>query len=68
LLIAAGAGNLEHLSDVLHAEALALLYALKISTQMGCMRVIFETDSMMLKQAISSDEYKLAPLGALFKR
>jgi ribonuclease HI len=67
LLIVAGAGNLEHLSDALHAEALALLYALKISTQMGCVRVIFETDSMMLKQAISSDEYKLAPLGALFQ-
>jgi ribonuclease HI len=67
VLISAGAGNLEHLSNALHAEALALLYTLNISAQMGCTRVIFETDSRILKQAISSDEYKLAPFGALFQ-
>uniref|UniRef100_A0ACD5XYZ3 Uncharacterized protein n=1 Tax=Avena sativa TaxID=4498 RepID=A0ACD5XYZ3_AVESA len=61
------AGNLEHLSNALHAEALALLYTLNISGQMGCVRVIFETDSVILKQAISSDDYNLASLGALFQ-
>jgi hypothetical protein len=38
VLIPAGAANLQRLSDVLHAETLALLYALNISAQMGCTR------------------------------
>ena len=35
---------------------------------MGCHQAIFETDSMVLKQAISSQDYDLAPLGALFQK
>jgi hypothetical protein len=67
MLLAAGAGNLEHVSNALHAEALALLHAVKFSTQLGYNQVIFEMDSATLKQAISSKEYDLAPLGAIFQ-
>ena len=35
---------------------------------MGCHQAIFETDSRVLKQAISSQDYDLAPLGALFQK
>jgi hypothetical protein len=58
---------LEHVSNALHAKALALLHAVKFSAQMGCNQVIFEMDSATLKQAISSKEYDLAPLGAIFQ-
>lgn len=34
-------------------EALALLYAIKMSIQMGCDRVPFETDSMQLMRAVN---------------
>jgi hypothetical protein len=67
VLLAAGAGNLEHVSNALHAEALGMLYALNTSARIGCNRVIFETDSVVLKQAVSSKEYDLSPLGALFQ-
>lgn len=43
--MAGRAGNLEHVSNALHAEALAMLYAISTITQMGCNHVIFETDS-----------------------
>lgn len=43
--MAAGAGKLAHISDVLHAEALTLLFAIKISINIGCDKVLFETDS-----------------------
>lgn len=66
-LLAAGAGNLEHVANPLHAEALALQQAIIIAAQMGCQTVMFETDSMILKQAISSEEYDLSELGTLFR-
>ncbi|VAI86141.1 unnamed protein product [Triticum turgidum subsp. durum] len=62
-----GAGNLEHVSDAFHAEALAILNALNATAKMGFNQVIFEMDSTVLKQAISSEDYDLAPLGALFQ-
>lgn len=67
VLLAAGAGKLKHVSDSLHAEALALQHATNIAISMGCKQVIFETDSMMLKQAITSTEYDLSKLGSLFQ-
>jgi len=62
-----GAGNLENISDALHAETLALLNVLNATAKMGFNQVIFEMDSAVLKQAISSEDYDLAPLGALFQ-
>ncbi|KAI4994025.1 hypothetical protein ZWY2020_008338 [Hordeum vulgare] len=35
---------------------------------MGCYHVIFETDSMVLKQAISSEEYNLWTLDVVFQK
>jgi hypothetical protein len=37
-------------------------------TQMGHQTVMFEIDSMILKQAIPSEEYDLSKLGALFRK
>ncbi|KAI5022530.1 hypothetical protein ZWY2020_059260 [Hordeum vulgare] len=67
VLMAAGEGKLEHVSNAFHAEALAMLYAISTTTQMGCNYVIFETDSMVLKQVISSKEYDLSTLGVVFQ-
>ncbi|KAI4995782.1 hypothetical protein ZWY2020_037870 [Hordeum vulgare] len=44
-----------------------MLYGISTTTQMGCNHVIFEIDSMVLKQAISSEEYDLSTLGAVFQ-
>jgi hypothetical protein len=56
-LIAAGAGNLEYVSDALHAEAQAMLHAAIIASQMGC----------LLKQAVTTDAYNLSSLASMFR-
>lgn len=66
-LLAAGAGKLEHVTEPLHSEALAMLHAVNAAIQLGCDRVIFETDSLVLKQAITSEDYNLSALGAVFR-
>uniref|UniRef100_A0A8I6WHY6 RNase H type-1 domain-containing protein n=1 Tax=Hordeum vulgare subsp. vulgare TaxID=112509 RepID=A0A8I6WHY6_HORVV len=67
VVMAAGVGNLEYVSNVLHAEALAMLYGVSTTMQMRCNHVIFETDSMVLKQVISNEEYHLSTLGVVFQ-
>lgn len=34
---------------------------------MGCQNVMFETDSVVLKQAVSSEDHDLSSLGAIFR-
>uniref|UniRef100_A0A8R7RCL6 RNase H type-1 domain-containing protein n=1 Tax=Triticum urartu TaxID=4572 RepID=A0A8R7RCL6_TRIUA len=64
---AAEAGNLEHVSDTLHTEALAMLHAVNVAIRIGCDRLILETDSLLLKQALTSNIYDLSHLGAIFR-
>ncbi|KAI4995779.1 hypothetical protein ZWY2020_037867 [Hordeum vulgare] len=45
-----------------------MLYGISTTTQMGCNHVIFETDSIILKQATSSEEYDLSTLGIVFQK
>jgi hypothetical protein len=66
MLMAAGAGQLEHVSDALHSEGLAMLHVVNAAFQLGCNRIMVETDSMVLKQAVTTDAYDLSQLGALF--
>ncbi|XBI46999.1 hypothetical protein VPH35_111078 [Triticum aestivum] len=67
MLLAAGAGKLEYVSSALHAEALAMVYAINATSSMGANRVIFEMDSTELKQSITSQEYDRSALGSLFQ-
>lgn len=67
MLVAAGAGNLEHVSDALHAEALAMLHAMNTTIQLGCDRVMLEINPVSLKQAVSSEAYDLSALGPVFR-
>ena len=55
------------MTEPLHSEALAMLHAVNAAIQLGCDRVIFETDSLVLKQAITSEDYNLCALGVVFK-
>lgn len=67
MLLAAGAGNLEYVSEPLHAELLAFQQAVHAAIQMGCQKVMFEIDCLVLMQTLLSDEYDLSTLGTLFK-
>ncbi|CAM0958242.1 unnamed protein product [Alopecurus aequalis] len=65
--VAAGYGHIQGISSALHAEANALLQAIRCVTHLGCSRVHFETDAVNLKNAISSNDYDVSYLGVLFR-
>ena len=65
--VAAGQGHLQEVGNALQAEARAPLQAVQITSSMGCNQVILEIDLTVLKNAITSSEYGLAPLGVLFR-
>ena len=54
------------LNNALHAERIALLEAVTLADRLGVGRVIFETDCLVLQQAMNSNVYAFLPLGVLF--
>ncbi|KQJ91420.1 hypothetical protein BRADI_4g37561v3 [Brachypodium distachyon] len=66
-LQAAGAGHLNNVFEAFQAEALAIIEAIYRANDMGCNRVIFETDAQALKQSLISDAYDNSKFGVLFK-
>ena len=62
----AAAGAKHDFSDVVYAQTFALYQAVSLADRSGVWRAISDTDCLVLKQAISSNAYDLAPLGALF--
>uniref|UniRef100_J3LH35 RNase H type-1 domain-containing protein n=1 Tax=Oryza brachyantha TaxID=4533 RepID=J3LH35_ORYBR len=65
--IAAGAGALSHLHEPMCAEAEACLNALKIATQLGISRMIIESDSAALVQALKTCDMDYALGGLRFR-
>lgn len=61
------AGNLVNMSEALHAEACALLHAIKMAEEHGMGRVVFETDCAGLQQAMTTSTLDRSPLGTLFR-
>ncbi|XP_044336256.1 uncharacterized protein [Triticum aestivum] len=51
------------MADAFQSEAVAMLYAINIASQMGCDRVMFETDSTQLRRVVSTEEYDLRRQG-----
>jgi hypothetical protein len=60
------AGTLCRVNDVFQAEATALAYAIQAADQLGVGRVVFETDCLNLKNAMTTTTYDSSPLGVLF--
>lgn len=61
----AGAGRSDYLLDALHAEALGFLQGIRAAEERGIGMVIFETNSSLLKIAVESNSFALAPIGGL---
>jgi hypothetical protein len=59
--IAAGAGSVKHIRDALQAKA----YACTQGIRAAAAECILETDSLILKQALSSDSYRFAEIGGM---
>ena len=66
-VLAVGAGHLQNMGDALQAEAHAALNAIWCASEMGCRRIILETDALNLKQAITSSDFDWSHLGTLFR-
>ncbi|OEL35754.1 hypothetical protein BAE44_0003224 [Dichanthelium oligosanthes] len=65
-VIQAGAGRAPHLLDAIQAEVLACLAGIRMAR--GMMRVVTETDSLMLKMAIEGGAFSSAPTGGLIHK
>ncbi|XBJ06330.1 hypothetical protein VPH35_024970 [Triticum aestivum] len=55
------------MADAFQSEAMAMLYAINIASQMGCDRVLLETDSVQLRKVVASEEYDLSTLGSIVR-
>jgi hypothetical protein len=62
-VMAAGAGGLTQVRDAFQAEIHACMQGVMAAANKGMDKVILETDSLMLKQALESEAYRLAEMG-----
>lgn len=65
--LAAGTGSMNHLSSAFHAEAAACVAAIERMSNMGVFRVIFESDSLNLVNALKSGDSDLSDIGVLYR-
>jgi ribonuclease HI len=65
--IAAAARKLRHLHDALQAEAEACVAATEGAVALGLHRVVFESDSKNLVQALNSESHDLSKIGVLIR-
>jgi ribonuclease HI len=65
--IAAAAGKLRHLHDALQAETGACVAATEGAAALGLHRVIFESDSQVLVNALNSSSHDMATIGVLLR-
>lgn len=65
--VLAGAGNLGPVHDALMAETMAFKQALEAAEYFGISRIVLETDSSLLKEAVTSTTRDLVLGGGLFK-
>ncbi|RLN16712.1 hypothetical protein C2845_PM02G22000 [Panicum miliaceum] len=62
-----GAGNLQAMHDALCAEADACLAALIATMNHGMSNIVFESDSLVLVDALKTNKYDQSPGGPLFR-
>jgi hypothetical protein len=64
-VITTGNGHMDYVRDALHTEAHASLQGIRGAAMKGMTKVILEMDSLILKQALDSDAYRLAEVGGV---
>ncbi|KAM0833754.1 hypothetical protein ACQ4PT_064088 [Festuca glaucescens] len=66
-LIVAEAGSVPAAADALHSETFAVLKAIAMAERIGFGRIIIATDCQTLQKALTSPDYDMSELGALFR-
>lgn len=64
-VILSSAGRISYLLDAFQAEVVACLAGARAANALGMGHVVFETDSIILKQAMDADDHRLAATGGL---
>jgi hypothetical protein len=64
-VIKAGAGRCAHLLDAFHAETIACNAGIQAAKELGVPSIVVETNSLMLKLALDSNPFTLAPTGGI---
>jgi ribonuclease HI len=64
-VISADYGKLDKVGEAFHAEIIACLQGLQRAVDLGVQRVILETDSSMVVQAVKSMDYDLSSASGL---
>jgi hypothetical protein len=65
--VAAAAGKLRHLHDALQAEAEACVATIEGAEALGLHRVVFESDSLTLVQALNTCSHELSAIGVILR-
>jgi ribonuclease HI len=65
--LSAGAGCMKHMRSALHAETYACIQAIERTSKLGTFRVIFESDSLNLVNALKSGDHDMAAIGVLYR-
>jgi hypothetical protein len=66
-LIVAEASSVSDAIDALHTKTMAVLKAITMAVRLGFGRIIVATDCQNLQRALTSSDYDMAELGALFR-
>jgi hypothetical protein len=64
-VMVAGAGRCSFLLDAFHSEVVGCSAGIRAAEELGMTNVVVETDSMLLKIALESNSFALAPTGGL---
>jgi hypothetical protein len=61
----AGASRCAYLMDAYHSEVIGCREGVRAAVEMGMQKLVIETDSLLLKMALESNSFALAPTGGL---
>lgn len=66
-IVAARAGRQDHICDIFGAEAHAMTQAIAMAAELGMIRVVFETDSQLLADALDLWKVDSSPYAAIIE-
>jgi hypothetical protein len=67
-VVIVGRGKIPSALDAFQTEVIACLQGVQATIEIGASRIVLETDAMLVKQAIDSNDYGLAPSGMLISK
>jgi ribonuclease HI len=66
-VVGSRAGKIEHCTEAMQAEAMAVLHALSLASDAGMSRLLLETDAITIRTALTSNAYDLSPIGMIIR-